>query len=220
MIKAETLNFLKQIAINNDRNWFQAHKDEYNTARENVLDFTSHLLKELATLDPTIPADLSAQSCLMRIYRDVRFSKNKAPYKTNFGIAMSGSGKNFNGPGYYIHLQPGKSFVAAGYWMPEANHLKAIRQEIDYNSGEFHHIIDNPSFKTCFGKFDEEDKLKTSPKGYSSDHPDIEYLRLKSFAIAHEIKDEKLNKADTIPYIINVFEKVYPLMVFLRNAIS
>lgn len=220
MIKPETFNFLKEVAINNDRNWFQAHKDEYNSARENVLDFTARLLRELSKLDPTIPADLNAQSCLMRIYRDVRFSKNKAPYKTNFGIAMSGNGKNFNGPGYYIHIQPGKSFIAAGYWMPDINHLKAIRQEIDYNAEEFHQIIDNPVFKECFGKFDEEDKLKTSPKGYPTDHPDIDYLRLKSFAVVHEIKDEKLNKADTISYIINVFEKVYPFMIFLRNAIS
>ena len=220
MIKPDSLNFLKQIAVNNERDWFQLHKDEYNTAREDVLNFTSHLLKELAKVDPSIPADLAAKSCLMRIYRDVRFSKNKAPYKTNFGIGISANGKNFNGPGYYIHLQPKKSFIAAGYWMPEPDHLKAIRQEIDYNSAEFHDIIDNVSFKDCFGNLNDEDKLKTSPKGYSSGHADIEYLRLKSFIVTHEIRDEELSKADTIPSIISVFEKGYPLMIFLRNAIA
>ena len=220
MIKPASLNFLKQIADNNDRDWFQSHKDEYNAAREDVLNFTSHLLVELAKIDALIPVDLVAKNCLMRIYRDVRFSKNKAPYKTNFGIGISANGKNFNGPGYYIHLQPKKSFIAAGYWMPEPNHLKAIRQEIDYNSADFHAIIDNVSFKECFGQLDQEDKLKTSPKGYLAEHADIEYLRLKSFLVTHDIQDEKLSNTDTIPYIMGVFEKACPLMIFLRNAIS
>lgn len=220
MIIPASLNFLEQIANNNDRDWFQLHKDEYNAARENVLNFTGDLLIELAKLDPSIPADLAAKNCLMRIYRDVRFSKNKAPYKTNFGIGISANGKNFNGPGYYIHLQPKKSFIAAGYWMPETDHLKAIRQEIDYNSTDFHNIIDNASFKEYFGQLDQEDKLKTSPKGYLAGHTDIEYLRLKSFLVTHDIQDEKLSRPDTITYITSVFEKAYPLMVFLRNAIA
>ena len=220
MIEPATINFLKLIAKNNDRDWFQAHKESYESARQNVLDFTGKLIREMAKLDPSIPSDLEPKTCLMRIYRDVRFSKNKAPYKTNFGIAISGNGKNFNGPGYYLHLQPGKSFIAAGYWMPDPDHLKSIRQEIDYNGSELHDIVDDKFFKVCFGGLDQEDKLKTSPKGYPADHEDVEYLKLKSFTVTHQLKDEQLYKADTIQYVMSVFEKVYPLVIFLRNAIA
>jgi uncharacterized protein (TIGR02453 family) len=220
MIKATTFDFLRELAINNDRNWFQAHKEEYNLARQNTLGFTSELLNKIITVDPLIPADLKAENCLMRIYRDIRFSKDKTPYKTNFGIGISVNGKNFDGPGYYIHLQPDQSFIAGGYWMPVTDHLKAIRQEIDYNGSEFHEIIDSKSFQTYFGELSTEDSLKTSPKGYSTDHRDIEYLKLKSFIGIHYLKDEALNNPKTLNTVTNVVEKLYPLMVFLRNAIA
>jgi len=220
MIKTTTFDFLRQLAINNDRNWFQAHKEEYNLVRQNVLDFTTDVLGKLVKIDPAIPADINAQNCLMRIYRDVRFSKNKAPYKTNFGISISPNGKNINGPGYYIHLQPEASFIAGGTWMPAADHLRAIRQEIDYNGHEFHKIIENKAFKTYFGDMSTEDKLKTSPKGYKTDHPDIEYLKLKSFIAIHQIKDKALNDSGAIKEVADIVEKLHPLMVFLRNAIA
>jgi uncharacterized protein (TIGR02453 family) len=171
-------------------------------------------------VDPVIPADMNAQNCLLRIYRDIRFSKNKTPYKTNFGIGISANGKNFDGPGYYIHLQPEQSFIAGGYWMPGPDHLKAIRQEIDYNGREFHKIIEARSFKTYFGELSTEDKLKTSPKGYTTDHEDIEYLKLKSFIGIHYLKDNTLKKPEAINTVVDVVEKLYPLMIFLRNAIA
>ena len=220
MIKTTTFDFLRQIAINNDRNWFQAHKEEYNLARQDVLDFTTGILHKAVKIDPAISTDITAQNCLMRIYRDVRFSKNKAPYKTNFGIGISANGKNFNGPGYYIHLQPEQSFIAGGSWMPATDQLKAMRQEIDYNGTEFHKILENKSFKTCFGDLSTEDKLKTTPKGYAIDHPDIEYLKLKSFVAIHQIRDKVLTGPDAIKEVAYIVEKLYPLMVFLRNAIA
>jgi uncharacterized protein (TIGR02453 family) len=220
MIKTSTFDFLGQLAVNNERNWFQAHKEEYNLARENVLDFIEGVLPSIITIDPVIPADINAQGCLMRIYRDIRFSKDKTPYKTNFGIGISANGKSLNGPGYYIHIQPGKSFIAGGYWMPETDHLKAIRQEIDYNGAEFRSIVESKSFKTYFGEMNTEDKLKTSPKGYATDHPDIEYLKLKSFIGMHQLKDKVLSNPNATKDIADVVEKLHPLMVFLRNAIS
>ena len=142
MIKSDTFHFLSQLAENNNLEWFHAHKQEHDEARENVIAFVSQLINGLAKIDIAILTDLDPKDCVMRIYRDIRFSKDKTPYKTNFGIGISPNGKNFEGPGYYLHIHPEQSFLAGGCWMPEANVLKAIRQEIDYNGSDFHTIID------------------------------------------------------------------------------
>jgi len=220
MISSSTFRFLKDVKENNNREWFQANKQEYENARTDVLNFTAGIIKELAKADITIPADLDPKSCVMRIYRDIRFSKNKTPFKTNFGIAISSNGKNFKGPGYYIHLEPGKSFIAGGTWFPESDELKSIRQEIDYNSSDWHEIVDEKAFRDEFGELDTEGKLKTVPKGYSSDHPDIEYLKLKSFTAGRQLSDKELLKADSEVFVSEKLKKLNPLMVFLRNAIS
>lgn len=220
MIEASTLNFLKKLSENNTRDWFNAHKGDYEAARENVLQFTSKLIIGLSKFDSTIPVDLSPKDCVMRIYRDIRFSKDKTPLKTNFGIAISSNGKNFKGPGYYVHIQPGKSFAAGGSWFPEAEELKAIRQEIDYNGSELRMILKEPSFIKEFGDLDREGALKTTPKGYSSDHEDIEYLKLKSFTAITQVSDKTLTQRSSSDSIISSLEKLFPLMAFLRNAIS
>lgn len=220
MIKPDTLAFLHSLAANNIREWFQDNKAEYEVARENVLAFTAEIIKGLAKVDPAIPADLEAKNCLMRIYRDIRFSKDKTPYKLNFGIAISETGKNFNGPGYYINIQPSKCFIAAGHWQPDPEHLKAIRQEIDYNGSEFRSIIGEPSFAKNFGALSSEDKLKTVPKGYDSSHPDIELLKLKSFEAYHQFNDKDFQKPASAIQIVDMFESLLPFMVFLRNAIA
>lgn len=220
MIKTTTLDFLRQLADNNERSWFQAHKEDYHSARQNALDFTEEVLGRIWGIDPVIPGDITAGDCLLRIYRDIRFSKDKTPYKANFGIGISEGGKSFNGPGYYLHIQPEKSFIAGGYWMPGSEHLKAIRQEIDYNGTEFRNIIGDRSFKSLFGELSTEDTLKTAPKGYAADHPDIEYLKLKSFIGIHHLEDKVLKTAEGVKSVVGAVEKLYPLMVFLRNAIA
>lgn len=220
MISTQTFAFLKSVSENNNREWFQEHKSEYEEARENVLFFTKKVIKGLSAFDPTIPADLNPKDCVMRIYRDIRFSKDKAPFKTNFGIAISSNGKNFKGPGYYIHLQPDKSFVAGGSWYPEKDELKAIRQEIDYNLGDWTSIVEHPAFTDVFGELDTEGKLRTAPKGYPADHPGIEYLKLKSFTAVCRVSDKDLINRDSVKIVTGLFEKIYPLMVFLRNAIA
>lgn len=220
MIEASTLDFLKKLSENNNREWFSANKADYETARQNVLQFTSKLIAGLSGFDSTIPADLNPKDCVMRIYRDIRFSKDKTPFKTNFGIAISSNGKNFKGPGYYVHIQPGKSFVAGGSWFPETEELKAIRQEIDYNGAELSLIIKDPAFIKEFGELDREGVLKTTPKGYSSDHESIEYLKLKSFTATSLITDKTLRSVSSADSIVSTLERLFPLMVFLRNAIS
>lgn len=219
MIDTSTFTFLKQLSENNNREWFGEFKSDYESARDNVLEFTASLICGLSKFDSSISADLTPKKCLMRIYRDIRFSKDKTPFKTNFGIAVSANGKNFNGPGYYVQIQPGNSFIAGGSWYPETGQLKAIRQEIDYNGSDFKAILTNPSFKETFADLDRDAVLKTTPKGYSADHEDIEYLKLKSFTATCKIADKEFSKVRADEIISLNFEKIYPLMIFLRNAI-
>ncbi len=219
MIRPGTFEFLTELSANNNREWFQAHKTEHDQARENILEFTADVISELAKVDAAISSDMDSKNCVMRIYRDVRFSKNKTPYKTNFGAGISASGKNFNGPGYYLHINPQQSFVAGGCRMPESDILKAIRQEIDYNGSDFRKIVENKAFKQYFRSLSTEHKLKTVPKGYPADHPDIEYLKLKSFTVSHEMSALDLSKPDAVKKVADGFAEMYPFIIFLRNAI-
>jgi len=220
MINSATFDFLKDLAANNNRDWFIANKLRHDDARRNVLEFAGNLIAKLSKIDAIVSSDLDPKNCVMRIYRDVRFSKDKTPYKTNFGAGFSENGKNFKGAGYYLHIHPEQSFLAGGCWMPEADILKAIRQEIDYNGSDFHEIVDNKAFKQYFGALDSEYKLKTLPKGYHPDHPDLEYLKLKSFTFSHPLNRSALAGSNALDEVYNGFIRLYPFIAFLRNAVS
>ena len=220
MINPATFDFLEELSSNNNREWFLLNKLRHDNAKANVLEFVNTLILKLSKIDPSISADLDAKNCVMRIYRDVRFSKNKTPYKTNFGAGFSENGKNFKGPGYYLQIHPEESLFAGGYWMPEGEHLKAIRQEIDYNGTDFHKIVDDKAFVNYFGSLDEDYRLKTSPKGYQPDHPDIEYLKLKSFTFSHPLTKSELMSSSAVDEICNGFVRLYPFISFLRNSVS
>lgn len=219
MLKKETLNFIRDVAENNNREWFAANKDVYETAKADVLELVATLIPELAKVDPLLSAEADPKKSLLRIYRDVRFSKNKDPYKNNFGIWFSAKSKGGNEPGYYLHIQPGKGFLAGGYWMPEAAHLKLIRQEIDYNIGDFKEIINDNDFKKSF-KLGVDNALKNAPKGYDPADPNIEFLKLKSFEATTKISDEEFLKPNLVNKLISSFKTVQPLVAFLRNAIE
>jgi len=219
MLKKDTLNFIKDVAENNNREWFAANKDVYEAAKADVLTLVTALIPELAKVDPLLSAEADPKKSLLRIYRDVRFSKNKDPYKNNFGIWFSAKSKGGNEPGYYLHIQPGKSFIAGGYWMPDAPHLKLIRQEIDYNIGDFKEIINAKDFKKNF-KLGFDNALKNAPKGYDPADPNIEFLKLKSFEATTKIDDEEFLKPNLVNKLISSFKTVQPLVAFLRNAID
>lgn len=219
MIKSDTLAFIADVAKNNNREWFAENKKRYEAAQADVLGFIDRLIPLLATADPEFSAETLAKKCLLRIYRDVRFSKNKDPYKNNYGIYFAVKGKGVNEPGYYLHIQPGASFFAAGSWMPAAPDLKKIREEIDYNTSEFLDIINEKRFKETF-KISDEDKLKKAPKGYETDHPQIELLKLKSFIVTFPIKDEEFLKPGIVDKLKTAFESVYPFILFLRKAVD
>ena len=219
MLKKETLIFIKSVAENNNREWFALNKNYYEEAKADVLILVEELMVVLARVDPLISATADPKKHLMRIYRVVRFSKNKDPYKNNFGIWFSAKGKGGNEPGYYLHIQPGKSFLAGGYWMPEAPHLKLIRQEIDYNISDFKEIIESPVFTKTF-KLGKDNALKNAPKGYSPDDPNIEFLKLKSFEATMMIKDEDFLELSIVDHLVANYKIIYPLVAFLRNAID
>jgi uncharacterized protein (TIGR02453 family) len=220
MIEPQTLDFLKELVENNNREWFQANKEKYDKARENVIELAAAVIGKLHKVDPTVSADLDPKKCVMRIYRDIRFSKNKTPYKNNFAISLPTLGSKLGGVEYYLQIQPGKSFIAGGYWMPEAEHLKAIRQEIDYNAADLKKVIDDKEFVSLFGEFRKQDQLKTTPKGYDADNENIDLLRLKSFIVVHQLKDKEVTGAKAADEIVDMCSRIYPLNVFLKNAIA
>lgn len=217
MLQADTLKFLKDLKKNNNRDWFADNKLRYENAKQDVVTFVSEILKNVSAEIPELK-ELKAEKCIMRIYRDVRFSKNKDPYKLNFGIYFPTKPKGIEAPGYYVHIQPGQCFVAGGFWMPPSDALKNIRQEIDYNIDEFLGIIGNKNFKKLFDGLSEEDKLSTAPKGYAKDHPQIEILKLKSFTVSHYIEDQVLLDKKVLKEICACIVAMKPLVNFLQRA--
>ena len=220
MIQPQTLDFLKELVENNNREWFQANKKLYDSARENVIELAASIIPKLHKVDPSVSDELDPKKCVMRIYRDIRFSKNKTPYKNNFGISLPTLGSKLGGVEYYLQIQPGKSFIAGGYWMPEAEHLKAIRQEIDYNANDLKKVIDDKEFINLFGEFRKQDQLKTTPKGYDADNENIGLLKLKSFIAWHPLTDKEVTGPKAADEIVKVCSRIYPLNVFLKNAIA
>ena len=220
MIKADTLNFLKDLKENNSREWFQANKERYDEAQANMLNFADELINALSKLETSVDSSIDPKKTLMRIYRDIRFSKDKTPYKTHFAIGRLTRHKLVE-IGYYLQVEPGgKSFIAGGYWMPQGEHLKAIRQEIDYNAADLTGIIDAAEFKKSFGEFRDQEKLKTLPKGYDANNEHIELLKLKSFIAYRDLSDKEILSADAARKVAALCEQIHPLNVFLNNAIG
>jgi uncharacterized protein (TIGR02453 family) len=210
--------FLKQLKNNNNKEWFDLHKDQYLKAKEEHEALIDEVIKGIRKFDKKIDPSLTGKQCTFRIYKDVRFSKDKTPYKTNMGASINPGGKKTMTAGYYLHCEPGKNFIAGGVWMPEAEMLQAIRQEIDYNPKPLLKILGSASFKKYFKGLDEEDKLKTVPKGYDKTHPHIELLKNKHFLVSHELSDKEMNAANNVKTIVDGFKAMYPLMEYLRTA--
>ncbi|HRS38292.1 MAG: DUF2461 domain-containing protein [Bacteroidia bacterium] len=218
-IQPKTFAFLKALKKNNNRDWFNDHKSEYENAKDNVLGFIQELVVAFSTFDSSLRG-LEAKDCLFRIYRDTRFSKDKTPYKTNLGASINAGGKKSMGPGYYVHLEPGGSFIAGGIWMPPADEVKKIRQEIDYNGKDLKKVLTKPSFKKAFGGLSREHALKTAPKGYPKDHPDIELLKLNSFIVWKNVSDKDILGPKSIKTLTTLGKEMKPLMDFLKTALD
>ena len=221
MLQQSTVQFLRNLKKNNRKEWFDANRTKYESAKKDVEDLSVEIIKRLSHTDDSI-AHLQPKDCMFRINRDVRFSKDKSPYKTNMGVYFSKGGKKGINAGYYFHLEPGSSFVAGGLWMPMPPELKKVRQEIDYSWAEFSKITGSKKFKSVFGDLDmsNESALSRPPKGYEADNPAISYLKLKSFIATTKIKDADLTSKDLVKKVTVHFESLKPLIDFLNRAIE
>jgi uncharacterized protein (TIGR02453 family) len=221
MIQKSTLDFLKALKKNNNKDWFDKNKEKYLAAKQNIDEMATELIKSFSSFDKKLTG-LKAKDCVFRIYRDVRFAKDKTPYKTNMGCAISPGGRKAEEAGFYIHIEPGKSFLAGGRWMPPADHLKKIRQEIDYNGKKFHKILSDKNFKKEFGELDqsEEYRLSRPPKGYDKDHPDVELLKLNSFIVWHEYNEKEITSKNFLKEITKTAKLMKPFLDFLNEAVD
>lgn len=211
------LKFLRSLSRNNNRVWFEKNKGNYLEVKEFFEGFIAQYLEQLIPFNPSM-AGLNPKKLPFRIYRDVRFSKDKRPYKTNMGAGISPNGKMMNEPGYYLHIEPGKSFIAGGFYQPDPDHLSKIRQEIDYNGDRLEKIMKEASFKKWFKGFGEFDQLKTVPKGYDKNHPRLDWLKNKSFIVTHNFTDKEVCDKKFLKQITAAAVAMKPLNDFLKEA--
>ena len=219
MLQSSTIQFLKALKKNNNKEWFDKNRKIYEQAKADYLNFVTILLNEIQGFDTSL-MELQPKQCIFRLNRDVRFSKNKDPYKTNFGASFSKGAKKIQTAGYYFHLEPGENFVGGGLWMPMAPDLNKVRQEIDYCFKEFSSILKKPAFKSTYGDIDNSMKLVRPPKGFDVDNPALEYLKLKSFVVTRSIKDTELTDNQLVKNVVKDFKTIAPLVHFLNRAIE
>ena len=215
----EVIHFLQLLESNNNRDWFNANRTHYEQAREQFELTLTSIIAGISSFDTSIGL-LTAKECMFRIYRDVRFSKNKLPYKTNMGASIKSGGRKSGNSGYYLHIESGKSFIGGGIYMPESETLKKIRQEIYFNADEFKKIIGQADFKRAFGELSTEDMLKRPPKDFPSDFPDIALLKYKSYVVGHSLTDEEVVSENLVTAAINVSKAMKPFIDFLNRAID
>jgi uncharacterized protein (TIGR02453 family) len=214
-IDSSTLKFLKTLEKNNNREWFTENKNLYLEAQQDMLLFVENLIEEMAKFDEEM-LKIDAKKSLFRIYRDVRFSKDKSPYKTNFGAGL-GMGKGNKITGYYLHIEPGKSFLAGGVYQPEPSILKEIRKEISLESKEFLSILEHKDFRNNFRGLSVESKLQRVPNDFEKDDPMAEFLKLKNFIVTHPISDEELLDENAAKNFAKIFKSIQPLYAFLEK---
>lgn len=219
MIEKSTLNFLKSLKKNNNREWFEKNRAAYEDAKQNVVSMAEFLLQDMAKTDARF-AEIKPSSCLFRINRDVRFSKDKSPYKTNFGAAFSVGGKKGPQAGFYVHIDPTAAFAGGGIWQPEPAVLQKIRQEIDYQFADFKAVIYQKKFKAMFGDMSQEDALKKVPKGYDAENPAADFLRCKNFVFSRSFTETELMSTSFYTELKSSYHTILPFLTFLNSAIE
>lgn len=221
MLQTSTLTYIKKLQKNNNKPWFEENRLLFNEAKDDFEKLVKDIITSFGKVDADI-APVEAKNCIFRQYRDIRFSKDKTPYKTHMGASFDKGGKNSGFAGYYLHLEPGnKSMAGGGIWMPEAAQLKKIRQEIDYSWDEFSGIINQKDFKKVYGDLEHgEFKLSREPKGYEKDNPAIEYLKLKSLVAMQTLTDDDLVSKGLLQKIVSAFTALMPLIKFINRSLE
>ena len=218
----EILNFIKDLTENNNREWFQENKPRYEVARKEFTELTEKLIRGIGEFDPEVRY-LEPKECMFRIYRDVRFSPDKSPYKRHFGtyIAKCGGHKS-RYSGYYIHLEPGNCMVSGGIWCANSDEIKRMREMIDLEYEELREIMNKPEFVKYFhGEMvGFEPPLKKMPRGYTEDNPAAEWLKLKQFLVCHRFDDNVLERKDCVEYLCNVAHAMKDFSYWCNSALE
>ncbi len=219
MLSKNLLQFLSDLKENNYKEWFHENKPAYQLVKKEFEQFLAHTIAEIAQFDSSVK-NIEPKKCIFRINRDVRFSKDKSPYKTNFGGFIVPGGKSAGNAGYYIHIEPGNCFLAGGIYMPASDKLKAVRTEIFENTEEFKKILKDENFKKYFKEILKDDKLKTAPKGFPKDFEDIDLLRYKHYIVSKNISEDIVTSDKFADEISEVFKALYPFNSFINEAIN
>ncbi len=218
MIGENILQFLQQLAVNNNRDWFHANKDLYDTARKKFEAVVGLLIYEIGRFDDDI-SGLRPKDCIFRIFRDIRFSNDKTPYKTNFGASLARGGRKSPFAGYYFHIEPGDYFLAGGVYMPPSPVLKAIRNDIHTHIDEFKEILNTAEFKKLPGDLWGE-TLSAPPKGFSKEVEHIGLLKHKHYLVISELTGNQIGNKDFIQLAAGRYRAMYPFIRFLNDAIE
>ncbi|MBP6181922.1 DUF2461 domain-containing protein [Flavobacterium sp.] len=221
MLSKDTLQFLDDLKANNNRDWFLENKKRYEGVKKEYQQLVSDLLDAMKPMDSSLEM-LEVKNCTFRINRDIRFSKDKTPYKSHLGVWLSSGAKGLNRSGYYIHLEKGASFIAGGLYCPEAEDLKKMRKEIAYFHDDLEAILEEKNFKKEFKDFDRNEKnmLKNPPRGYEKEHPAIEFLKLKSFESSQRIDISEVTKKDFVAIMSKKLITLKPLNDFINRALT
>ena len=215
-IQTSTLNFLDNLKQNNNRDWFTENKPTFQEEQAKFVDFADGLLSEMNKID-TIET-VSGKKSVFRIYRDVRFSKDKTPYKTHFSGSFKRATEQLRG-GYYYHIEPSNSFIGGGFWGPNAKDLLRIRKEIDVDASELRDIINSKRFVDTFGSLDGE-RLKTAPRGFDKNHPDLDLLQLKQFIVHKKFNDKEVQAKDFPIKVIDTFKAMRPFFDYMSAVLT
>lgn len=222
MIDKKTLGFLKELSANNSKEWLDENRSDYNFAKDDILNLTQVLINSVSEFDLGIAkADLIPRKCITRLNRDLRFSKDKTPYKTDYYIVLNQNGKNSPSAFYYVHIEPNNCFVGGGVYNPQSSELKKIRSEINASFDEWNKIINNKDFQTRFPSgIHNSGNLVRSPKEFEDDNPAIEFLKMKGYYTQESITDKEIQSNLILEKIIDYFKTAKPLVDYLNLAIE
>lgn len=215
-IQKSALSFLQDLKRNNNREWFTENKKRFQFENDQFISFAEDILQEMNKSD-NIETPTGKKS-VFRIYRDIRFSKNKTPYKTHFSGSFKRATEELRG-GYYFHIEPGNSFIGGGFWGPNPKDLLRIRKEIQTDASELKEIINAKQFVSTFGQLDGE-KVKTVPRGFDKNHPDLELLRFKQFIISKKISDKEILHENFSSKVSETFKAMRPFFNYMSSVLT
>lgn len=216
IIKKDSIDFLTELSANNNRDWFSVHKDRYTAAQSNIIAFADALLVEMNKHDHI--ETVSGKKSVFRIYRDVRFAKEKTPYNTYLSGSLKRATKKLRG-GYYFRIEPGNSRLTGGFFGPVPNDMKRIREDIDTNYEAWRNLLADKTLTATFGKLIGE-QLSTAPRGYAKDHPAVDLLRYKQFMLRHQFTDEEVLSPDFLHNANEVFKKMRPFLDLMSEVLT